>query len=120
MDSIKELQSELAKHKRLSARGESELEALKRNFSINKAMQSHINDATMKEHDELIEDMIDMLYEYEERIEEYEVLAESFAENFEDAKSDLAFDVEAQARLYEEQAQQLQEFADDITADREK
>eukprot|EP00750_Incisomonas_marina_P009130 INCI15817.2.p1 GENE.INCI15817.2~~INCI15817.2.p1 ORF type:complete len:1033 (-),score=324.57 INCI15817.2:3273-6371(-) len=117
---IKRIREDLAKQKRLTARGEQELESLKRNFCIKKAMQSHINDATLREHDELIEDMIDTLYEYEEHIEQFEVLAESFAENFEDAKADLGFDLEAQGKLYAEQAQMLQEFADDITESKEK
>ena len=60
---IKRIREDLAKQKRLTARGEQELESLKRNFCIKKAMQSHINDATLREHDELIEDMIDTLYE---------------------------------------------------------
>ena len=117
---ISEIRTDIAKQKRLTARGEVELESLKRNLCINKAMQSHINDATLREHDELIEDMIDTLYEYEERVEEFEVLAESFAENFEDGKADLGFDLEAQGRLYAEHEQMLQEFADEVTQNKEK
>ena len=43
------------------------------------------------------------VYRYEERIEAHEVLAESFAENYEDAKQDLGYDINAQSKLYEEQ-----------------
>jgi hypothetical protein len=60
---VKAIRDELAKQKRLTQRGEQELESLRREHCIRKAMQSHINDATLREHDELIEDMIDTLFE---------------------------------------------------------
>ena len=57
---------------------------------------------------------------YEERIEQYEVLTESFAENYEDSKGDLGVDLEAQNKLYKDQEQMLADYAEEITGDQEK